>query len=33
MYDFPKEMNFDLNAQGNISIRDRTLKKILKSPG
>ena len=33
MYDFAKEMNFDLKAVGNISTRDRTLIKILKSPG
>ena len=33
MYDFAKEMNFDLKAQGNKSTRDRTLIKILKSPG
>ena len=32
MYDFAKEMNFDLRAQGNISTRDRTLINILKSP-
>ena len=25
MYDFAKEMNFDLKAQGNKSTRDRTL--------
>ena len=30
--DFAKEMNFDLKAQGNKSTRDRTRKKILKSP-
>ena len=33
MYDFAKEMNFDLKAQGNKSARDRTLIKLLKSPG
>ena len=33
MYDFAKEMNLDLKAQGNKSIRDRTLIKLLKSPG
>ena len=33
MYDFAKEMNFDLKAQGNKSTRDRTLIKLLKSPG
>ena len=32
MYDFAKERNFDLKAQGNNSTRDRTLIKILKSP-
>ena len=32
MYDFAKEMNFDLRAQGNKSTRDRTLINILKSP-
>ena len=32
MYDFAKEMNFDMKAQGNKSIRDRTLIKLLKSP-
>ena len=32
MYDFAKEMNFDLTAQGNKSTRDRTLIKLLKSP-
>ena len=32
MYDFAKEMNFDLKAVGNKSIRDRTLIKLLKSP-
>ena len=32
MYDFEKEMNFDLKAQGNKSTRDRTLIKLLKSP-
>ena len=26
-------MNFDLIAQGNKSTRDRTLRKLLKSPG
>ena len=31
-YDFAKEMNFDLKAQGNKSTRDRTLTKLLKSP-
>ena len=33
MYDFAKEMNFDIRAQGNKSTRDRTLLKVLKSPG
>ena len=33
MYDFAKEMNFDLKTQGNKSTRDRTLIKLLKSPG
>ena len=33
MYDFAKELNFDLKAQGNKSTRDRTLIKVLKSPG
>ena len=33
MYDFAKEMNFDLKAQGNESTRDRTLINLLKSPG
>ena len=33
MYDFAKEMNFDLKAQGNKSTRDRTLINLLKSPG
>ena len=32
MYDFAKEMNFDLKVQGNKSTRDRTLIKLLKSP-
>ena len=32
MYDFAKEMNFDMKAQGNKSTRDRTLIKLLKSP-
>ena len=32
MYDFAKEMNFDLKAQGKKSSRDRTLLKLLKSP-
>ena len=33
MYDFAKEMNFDTKALGNKSTRDRTLVKLLKSPG
>ena len=33
MYDFAKEMNSDLKAQGNKSTGDRTLIKLLKSPG
>ena len=33
MYNFAKEMNFDLKALGNKSIRDRTLINLLKSPG
>ena len=33
MYDSTKEMNFDLKAQGNKSTRDRTLRKLLISPG
>ena len=33
MYDLAKEMNFDLKAVGKKSTRDRTLIKLLKSPG
>ena len=33
MYDFAKEMHFDLNALGNKSTRDRKLIKLLNSPG
>ena len=33
LYDFAKEMNFDLKAIGKKSTRDRTHKKLLKSPG
>ena len=33
MYDFAEEMHFDTKAQGNKSTRDRTLIKLLKSPG
>ena len=32
MYDFAKEMHFDLNVPGNKSTRDRKLIKLLKSP-
>ena len=32
MYNFAKEMHSDTKAQGNESTRDRTLKKLLKSP-
>ena len=33
MYDFAKEMHFDTKALGNKSTRDRSLIKLLKSPG
>ena len=33
MYDFAKEMHFDTKALGNKSTRDRTLIKLLRSPG
>ena len=33
MYDFAKETNLDIKAQANKSTRDRTLIKLLKSPG
>ena len=33
LYDFAKEMHFDPKASGNKSTRDRTLIKLLKSPG
>ena len=33
MYDFEKEMNFDQKSVGKKSTRDRTLIKLLKSPG
>ena len=33
MKDFAKELNFDVKAPGNKSKRDRTLIKLLKSPG
>ena len=32
MYDFAKEMNFDIKATGRPTTRDRTLLKLLKSP-
>ena len=32
MYDFAKELNFDLKAPSNKSTRDRTLIKLLKAP-
>ena len=32
MFDFPKEMHFDVKAQIDKSTRDRTLIKLLKSP-
>ena len=32
MYDFPKDMYFDVKAMGNKSTRDYTLIKLLKSP-
>ena len=32
MYDFAKEMHFDLKAPGNKSTRDRKLIKLLESP-
>ena len=32
MYDFAKEMHFDVKKTGNKSTRDRTLIKLLKSP-
>ena len=32
LYDFAKEMNFDMKAQGRKSTRDRTLINLLKSP-
>ena len=32
MFDFAKEMHFDLNAPGNKSTRDRKLIKLLESP-
>ena len=33
MYDFAKEMYFDVKAPSNKSIRDRTLIKFFESPG
>ena len=33
MYDFAKEMHFDQKAVGNKSTRDKTLIRLLKSPG
>ena len=33
MYNFAKEMNFDLKAIGKKFTRDRTLKELLKTPG
>ena len=33
MYDFAKEMHFDMKAPGNKSTRDKTLIKLIKSPG
>ena len=33
MYDFAKQMHFDVKKIGNKSTRDRTLIKLLKSPG
>ena len=33
MYDFAKEMRFDVNAHGKKSTRNRTLIKLFKSPG
>ena len=33
MYDFAKEMNFDMKTQGRKSTRDTTLINLLKSPG
>ena len=33
MYDFAKEMHFDERRVGNKSTRDKTLIKVLKSPG
>ena len=33
MYDFAKEMHFDMKSPGNKSTREKTLIKLLKSPG
>ena len=33
MYGFAKELNFDLKALGKKSTRDRTLIKLIESPG
>ena len=33
MFDFAKEMHFDIKAQGRKPTRDKTLIKLLKSPG
>ena len=33
MYDFAKEMHFDVRDQGKNTTRDRTLIKLLKSAG
>ena len=33
MYDFAKEMYFDVRAPGDKSTRDKTLTKLLRSPG
>ena len=33
LYDFAKEMHFDVRASGDKSTRDRTLIKLLKTPG
>ena len=33
MYEFAKEMNFEMRAPGNKSTRDKTPIKLLKSPG
>ena len=33
LYDFAKEMHFDVRGRSNKPTRDRTLMKLLKSPG